>query len=1195
MKLFSFLFILLLTLLFISCKNGATLFTSIPESSSGIHFSNTITENDSINILNYEYVYNGGGVGTGDFNRDGLTDVYFSGNMVGNQLYLNKGKMEFKNVTAESGTAGEGKWCNGVTVVDINNDGWPDIFISASRSSDPEKRKKILYINKGLDKNGIPVFKNEAAAYGLDDTSYSTSAAFFDYDNDGDLDMFLLVAGKLQVNKNPDAFSYNLVDTSNLNTSKLFQNNWDKDTHHPYFTDVSRVAGITKPGYGLGVNITDINKDGWKDILVSNDYLSNDILWINNGNGTFTDKSKEYFKHTSFSAMGNEVEDINNDGLADIVELDMSPEDNYRKKMMVNPNTYQVNLNFDRYGYQYQYERNTLQLNGGNRIGEKDSVGAPVFSEISYYSGIANTDWSWTPLVADFDNDSYKDIIITNGFPKDLSDHDFISYRDKASSVASKEILIQQMAEVKLKNYAFHNNRDLTFSNVSDAWGIAEPSFSNGAAYADFDNDGDLDYIVNNINGVASVYKNNLRETNKSSSNFLNVVFVGEDKNINGLGAFIDIYYDHGKHQFWENTPYRGYLSTVEDIAHFGLGTILTIDSVVISWPNRKKQLLQNVKANQSLSVNIKNALLPYSFNIDKVDTGALFTNVTEAADIHYIQKEKDFIDFNIQKLLPHKFSEFGPGMAAGDINGDGIDDIITGGSLYHSGQKFIQQKNGKFIQTAIETIKDSLSKNVEDEGVLLFDADGDGDLDLYIASGSYEWEHNSLNYQDRFFINDGKGNYTADSSALPKNFTSKFCVRAIDYDKDGDLDLFVSGRVDPWNYPKPVSSFILRNDTKNGIIKFTDVTSTVAKDLLNIGLVCDAVFTDFNNDGWTDLVLAGEWMPVTFLKNDKGVFKNVTPETGVGNEIGWWNTIAAGDFDNDGDIDYIVGNTGLNTFYKASSKYPVSIYSKDFNNDGKYDAITSVYLQDNSRDKNLKEFPAFSRDELIRQMISMRRQYNNYKSYAVATMDSLLSPTDRQGALVYHANNIASCYLRNEGNGKFSIQNLPLQAQLSPLSGMCVTDFDGDGNLDVIINGNDYGTEVTTGRYDALNGLMLKGDGKGNFVSQTMLQSGIYIPGNGKSLVQLQNNGGNLLIAAAENKGPLRLFKLKKNFKNIITRQNETYAILYLKDGKMRKQEIYYGTSFLSQSSRFISIDSNVKSVKLFDKSGETRTINFN
>src|SRR6185312_4117084 len=813
--------------------------------------------------------------------------------------------------------------------------------------------------------------------------------------------------------------------------------------------------GILTEGYSHAATIADINMDGWKDIYVTNDFLTDDILYINNHDGTFTDRSKEYFKHTSATAMGQDIVDINNDGLADVIALDMNPEDNYRKKMMMGSNSYQSYINFDLYGYQYQYVHNTLQLNQGPRIGNHDSIGPPAFSEIGFLSGISQTDWSWTPVVTDFNNDGNRDMIITNGYPKDVTDHDFMAYRQRAYTLASKQDILAQIPVVKIHNYAFMNNGDLTFSDVSEKWGLTEASFSNGAAYADLDNDGDMDLVVNNINDEAMIYKNMSRETNRTSSNYLQIKFEGSKQNINGLGAFVELHYEKGKQQVWENTPYRGYLSSDQDVAHFGLGKNNTVDSVIIKWPNGKMQILQNVKANQLLKVNIKNALLNYSFSPNSADKNALFEEVNDSVNIHYLQQEKDFVDFYVQRTLPHKFSEYNPSLAVGDIDGNGLDDIVVGGSYNHSAQLFLQQPNGKFIQKSLLNPKDSLTKNYQDEGILLFDADGDGDLDLYITSGGYQAVHNDPSYQDKLYLNDGKGNFIEDTTALPKNYTSKFCVRAIDYDKDGDLDLFVSGRVDPANYPKPVSSFIFRNDTKNGQVKFTDVTDSVAPALKNIGMVSDALFTDFNNDGWPDLILVGEWMPVTFLENDKGVFKDVTKTTGVAKNIGWWCSIVAGDFNNDGKMDYILGNLGRNSFFKASDQYPVNIVSKDFDNNGTYDAFISVYLPTSQQDTAKKEFPAQSRDDILKQMISIRKRFETYKSFANAPMDSLLTKEQLKGALRMRANYFSSAFLKNEGNGKFTMTPLPVQAQISVLNAMSVGDFDGDGNLDVAINGN--------------------------------------------------------------------------------------------------------------------------------------------
>lgn len=1184
--------LILTAILFYSCSSHKeTLFKKIDSSESGIHFNNKIVENDTLNPIDVTNIYNGGGVGIGDFNNDGLQDIYFTGNTVSNKLYLNKGKMHFEDITKEAGVGGEGRWCRGVSVIDINNDGWMDIYVSVSMAKDPEKRRNLLYINQGLDKNGVPVFKEMAKEYGLDDTTHSTMAAFFDYDNDGDLDMYLVVNQIINSN-NPSVFRPKITDGSFPSTGRLYRNDWDSTLKHPVFKDVTKEAGVTIEGYGHGVSIADFNMDGWKDIFVSNDFNSNDLLYINNHDGTFTEKSASYFKHTSANGMGQDFIDINNDGLADLVELDMNPEDNYRKKMMMGSNNYQIYLNSDLYGYQYQYVRNTLQLNQGPRINANDSIGDPVFSDIGFFSGIAQTDWSWCPLVTDFDNDGYRDIVITNGFPRDVTDHDFISFRAGSAQIASKEFTLSQIPQVKLNNYAFHNNGNLTFNNVTSDWGITTPTFSNGAAYADLDNDGDMDMIVNNINDEASIYENTTRDSKNNHSNYLAVKFEGDSLNVNGLGAFVELHYA-GKQQVYEQSPYRGYLSTMQIEPHFGLGSISKIDSLIVKWPNGKKQVLRNVPVNQTIKVYKKDATIPFSFSKKLVDNTTLFKDVTDSVNIKYVNQHKDFIDFAIQNLIPHKFSEYSPSLAVGDIDGNGLDDIIVGGSYSFSAQEFLQQPNGKFIQKSLLTGKDTLNKQRQDEGILLFDANGDGYPDLYIASGGFQGERETASYQDKLYINDGKGNFTEAKDALPQNFTSKFCVRAIDYDKDGDLDLFVSGRIDPKNYPKPVSSFIFRNDSKNGIVKFTDVTSSVAPSLKNIGLVCDASFTDFNNDGWPDLILAGEWMPVTFLENDKGVFKNVTSETGIQNNLGWWNTIVSGDFDNDGKMDYIVGNLGQNSFFKASDKYPVSVIAKDFDNNGTYDAFLSLYLPASQTDTERKDFPAESRDEILKEMPSLRKKFETYKSFAVAPIDSILSPQQREGALKLHANYFSSVFLKNNGNGKFTAIPLPAQAQISVLDGMAVGDYNGDGNLDVVINGNDYGTEPIIGRYDALNGLMLEGDGKGNFKGLPISKSGIYIPGDGKALVSLRGSKGKTLLAASQNKGPLKIFRLKQNQKFIALKPLDESAVIYYKDGRKQKREIGYGSSFLSQSGRFLAVDENVLSVEIRNSKGVIRKIN--
>jgi len=1184
-----FLFVIILA----SCKKKDTLFEQIPSSYSGVTFNNKIVENDTINPLDKLNIYNGGGVGVGDFNNDGLQDIYLVGNQVPNKLYINKGNMKFVDVTKEAGVEGLGGWGRGVAVVDINNDGLLDIYVCNTLLNDSNKRRNLLYINQGPDKNGVPHFKEMAKEYGLDIKLYSTMASFFDYDNDGDLDMYLTV-NAAQSSDNTSSFRPTVKDGSRQSTGHLYRNDWDPVLKHPVFHDVSKQAGILIEGYGHAATTVDINRDGWKDIYVTNDFLSNNILYVNNHDGTFTDRSTEYFKHTSTSAMGQDIEDINNDGLADVFELDMEPEDNYRKKMFMSPNNYQLYQNFDYYGYQYQYNHNTLQVNQGPRLGQNDSIGAPVFSETAYLSGISQTDWSWCPLITDFDNDGFRDVVVTNGYPRDVTDHDFTTFRAEAFLVATKKQVLDQIPIVKIPNYAYKNNGNLQFTDVTKSWGLDVPTFSNGAAYADLDNDGDMDMIISNIDDEVLIYKNTSREKNKANSHYLNIKFHGSAQNIDGIGAWADIYYNHGKHQVYENTPFRGYLSTIQNIAHFGLGKDSLLDSVVIKWQNGKKQQLKNVKADQMLNVSIANAKEPYSFALPVKNNASLFREVTKSVGITYKHKEDDLVDFNIQKLLPHKLSQYTPAIAVGDVDGNGYDDMVVGGTSKYPAQLFLQQPDGKFIQRdLLPQGKNNVNDHFKDEGLLLFDANGDGKLDLYVASGGYEMQPGSPSYRDRLYINDGKGNFTEAVDALPKNFTSKLCVKAIDYNKDGKLDLFVSGRVEPWNYPKPVSSIILRNDSKDGHIKFTDVTESVAKDLKNVGLVCDAIFTDFDNDGWPDLILTGEWMPVTFLKNDHGVFKNVTSNTGIGDKYGWWNSIVAGDFNHDGKIDYIVGNTGLNTFYKASDQYPMYITAKDFDNNGSYDAFPSIFLKD--QEGNLQEFPVNTRDDIIKQMIGMRVRYQNYKSFAVATMDSVITPEMRKGAIRLKANMLQSCYLQNNGNGKFTMTPLPIEAQISQLNGMVVDDFDGDGNLDVAISGNDYGTDVTTGRYDAFNGLILKGDGKGHFKSLTLQQSGVYIPGDGKALVKLLGAKGNYLLAASQNKDALKVFELKRPVQTIKLQPLDVYAIIRYKNGKIGKQEFYNGTSFLSQSGRFFNVDKTMESVIITDSYGHSRKIQIN
>jgi hypothetical protein len=1191
-----------LTFLLTACDKP--LFSLLPASETGITFSNRITENDTMNIIDFEYVYNGGGTAIGDFNNDGLADLFFTGNQVANRLYINKGDFKFEDITEKAGVTGNGKWCSGTALVDINNDGWLDIYVGATVSKIAAKRENMLFVNQGAKPGQSPVFREMAKEYGIADDGHTTNAAFFDYDNDGDLDLYVLTN---TIENNPNAYRDRIVDGSSPTTDRLYRNDPNPTLGHPVFTNVSKQEGILSEGYGLGLNITDINRDGWKDVYVTNDYLTDDLLYINNHDGSnrhtgFTDQAAQYFKHTSGAAMGNDVADINNDGLADIVAVDMLPRDNNRKKMLMGANNYQTYLNNEQFKHTYQFTRNTLQLNQGTA--PTASGKHPVFSDIGLFSDVAETDWSWAPNLIDFDHDGYRDLLVTNGFPKDVTDRDFGSFREQSERVATKSFMLAQIPVIKISNYAFRNKGDLTFEDVTEKWGLKLPSFSNGAAYGDLDNDGDVDYVVNNINDSAFVYRNNLVENKVDKSNYLRIKFIGAAQNRNGLGAIVEIYYGKKpstgfKQQVYEHSPYRGYLSTVEAVAHFGLGDVSTIDEVHIIWPGlngapQKQQILHNVTTNQVLTVDVRNA---HESVQPKPQPTSLFTEVTDSMKITYQHYEPEYIDFNVQKLLPHKLSQFAPALSVGDVNGDGLDDMFIGGSRMNKGHFLLQTATGSFIEkdllpeaaVAVATVggmANAKDKPEEDMGTLLFDADHDGDLDLYVASGSIEGNANSPTFQDRLYINDGKGTFALDRNALPVCTISKSCVKAVDFDRDGDLDLFVGGRVEPDHYPKPVSSFVFRNDSKPGQAKFTDVTKTVAPALQDVGLVCDALWTDYNNDGWPDLMLAGEFMPLTLLKNQQGKLQPV--DCNLQNQKGWWNSLVAGDFDHDGDMDYIAGNLGQNARMRASDQEPVRIYAGDFDNNGFYDAIPTIYIPDENGKS--REFTFHGRDDLIKQMIAMRKRFPLYKDYTQASIDKLLTPEEREKALVLEANYLQSAYVENKGDGTFTLHALPTPAQLAPVFGMVADDFDRDGNLDVMLVGNDFGGEVMMGRYDALNGLWLRGDGKGGFTAQSIATSGFYVPGNAKGLAQLASADGHELLVSTQNRGRLCVFRNSKSVPSIRLRPTDVSALLTFTDGKKQKVEFSYGNSFLSQSSRTLLLDPQVKVVEITDSQGHKR-----
>lgn len=1174
------------TVLTVSAQQNKTLFKLLPSSETGIDFNNQLFESDTLNILNQANIYNGGGVGIGDFNKDGLMDIYFAANMVSNKLYLNKGKMQFDDITETAQVGGQGHWCTGVSVVDINADGWPDLYVSASFRNDPKLRTNLLYINQGLDKDGVPIFKESAGAYGLADNGFSTQAYFFDYDKDGDLDLYQ-VTNEIYDSRTPIRYRGKLTDGSAKNTDRLYRNNADDPaTLRPgsaqagsgqVFTDISKEAGITIEGWGHAAAISDFNADGWPDIYVANDFISNDLLYINNKNGTFTNRLDDYFKHTGWNAMGTDAVDMNNDGYVDVMSLEMLPENNLRKKRMLSGNEYYNYINNAQYGYNHQYVRNVLQMNSG-----PTPDGHPVFNDMGFMMGVYETDWSWCPLAADFDNDGFRDLIITNGLPRDVTDLDYIAYGSgqRAGAQDFTLAMTDSLPVVKLANYAFKNTDGTAFENTSKTWGLDQKSFSNGGIYADLDNDGDLDVVINNINDTAFVYENTLNGSGRP----LSVSFDGPKENPGGIGATLRIY-SSGNQQYYEHYPTRGYLSTNDPRAHFGLGKTDQIDSLIVVWPDGKKQSLFNI-TDKELTVDYRDAIEKSPKSTDNF-ASAIFKNVASEYGIDFKPVETDFSDYNIQPTLPHKLSQYGPGIAVGDIDGNGFEDFYLGGSSDNPGVFFMQDADGQFSRDASRfTQKEDIL--YEDMGVLLFDADNDRDLDLYLVSGSYEIpaEHSVSN--DRFFLNDGKGMFTR-SDALPKDLTNGSCVKAADFDADGDLDLFVGGRVVSAAYPAPPQSFLLRNDGG----KFVDVTEDYFPGLQRIGMVTDALWSDFDADGKPDLIIAGEWMPITFLRNTGTSFTKV--DMGIESKKGWWNSLVSGDFDNDGDMDYVAGNLGLNSNYKATPEEPMTIIAKDIDQNGSMDATVFCYMKGDDGER--KPYPIASRDDLVGQVIGMRKKFPSYKSYGLAAMDEVWSETDKEGALELKATEMRTSYIENKGNGKFMIRPLPLEAQEAPIFGMSADDINGDGHLDLLLVGNDYGMDPYSGRHDAFNGLGLQGDGQGNFKAMPLDTSGFFVPGDAKGLATVHTAKKEDILIATQNQDSLAVFRnTKSNTKDIVNwinlKDDDFSADIVYKNGSKRKVEFYYGNTYLSQSSRKFPVEKTAKKITILNFKGQKREI---
>jgi hypothetical protein len=1096
-------------------SHSPTLFELLKPEATGVTFANTLPERADFNPLNYLYYYNGGGVAVGDIDGDGLPDLYFTSNLGPNKLYRNRGNYTFEDITDKAGVADPDGWKTGVTMADVNGDGKLDIYVSGVDYLGMHGRN-VLYIN-----NGDGTFTDRTKEFGLEHVGYSTQALFFDYDGDGDLDMYLL-DHSTHTERATDRQSQG-GPTNPRTGDRLFRN----DGGH--FTDVTTQAGLHDgiDGYGLGVVVSDFNNDGCPDIYVTNDFQGNDFLYINNCNGTFTESITKAMGHTSRFSMGVDAADFNNDGRTDIISLDMLPEREDILKTSASTESFDLyNLRLQA-GYMPQYERNALQLNRGKG----------KFSEIGNLAGVSATDWSWAALFADLDNDGRKDLFITNGIYRRPNDMDYITYvgneavqKSLGEKITEENLaLLKKMPQVPLAKYAFRNDGNYRFTNVAQEWGLAQTGFSNGAAYVDLNNSGNLDLVVNNINAPASIYRSHAREINRN--HYLTVQLHGSGANTAGIGARVEIAQGAAK-QVVEQMPTRGFLSSVDPRLHFGLGSSSRIDTLTVIWPNHRFQTLTNIEGDRILTLSQSDAVQTYRYATPSTQNGAgnagatrgvvrlaqpapMFADVTAKSRVDFKHEENTFYDFSREPLMPHVLSTEGPRLAVADVNGDGLDDFYVGGAKWQAGKLFIQQRDGTFRESSQPAFAaDSLS---EDVGAIFFDANGDGRQDLLVVSGGNEFWGNQDALLPRLYMNDGHGNFRRARDALPAIFENGSCVAVGDFNGDGFPDLFIGSRAVSRSYGLIPKSHLLQND---GTGRFTDVTLAKAPALSEAGMVSSAVWIDYDHDGKLDLVVAGEWMPVRVFHQENGKLVDRTKEAGLSGSNGWWNSVEAVDLRGTGRQDLVLGNLGLNSYLHASRKEPVRLYVNDFSHSGggNLEQILTAY-------KNGVSYPLAGRDELLQKIPSLRNKYSSYKDFGASRIEDIFPAADIRQAQVREAYTFASAVALNNGNGTFTLRELPAEAQFAPIYASLAGDFDGDGKTDLLVGGNLFGVMPMLGRYDASYGLLLRGDGKGGFTAVDMDRSNFVIDGQVRDIKSLRAAKGGKLIAIARNNDRLMLF----------------------------------------------------------------------